>query len=56
MIKKKKILQPEEMPEFQASVKALPIERKKYIDEMMEIAARTAQQMWYVKTKPATNN
>jgi transcriptional regulator with XRE-family HTH domain len=38
MIKKKKILIAEEMPEFQASIDAMPADSKIFVDKSMEIA------------------
>lgn len=39
MIKKKKILAAEDMPEFQSSIDAMPAESRLYVDMAMEIAA-----------------
>lgn len=45
MIRKKKVLVPEEMPEFKASIEALPEDSRIFVDRSLEIAHHIFQLM-----------
>lgn len=45
MVQKKKIQQAEAMPEFQASINSMPVERKIFVDKSLEAAHQLFLQM-----------